>query len=684
MLILGSHASGCVSSVEIVGGANIPLRFELRGTKGALEITGHHPGGYQCGHLTVDHDAALPAAARAALSPGSTGNPLNVAQLWARFEADIRTGTRTVPDFDVAVRLARLLDAIDAASDQRRDMKSAKRQTGVTMTWTIKTDPSGWQTRWSDEHSPRAGWPKATGPGRPCAMSPAHALPQDPGKVMLIEGENRLTRGECWDQALRLAAWFLARGLKPGDVISFQLPNWVEVSVIALAARMSGLVINPIPPIYRESELAYILADCGSKLIFVPGTFRKCDHTAMVEGLRGQLPALSDVVVVRGAGTLVWEDIIAGAARSRADLPAIDPAAVIIAMYTSGTTGRPKCVLHTHYTYGHRVNAMAVAYGMSAGRRHLHALARHAYHRRDLGFRHAVGRGQHQRADGRLVARGRHCLHRAAWLHGHAAGQRRSSSRCSMWPKPAPSGCAPAPVLLRRHHSFARTDQARRRHGAAGLFYRAYGSTECLTATLGHTRPGQTPISARKPTGASSIRSKCASSMPPRADGIARRRGRRDLPARARAVRRLSRPGRQRRQFRARRLLQDGRPRQAGARQITWSSPAAQRTSSSARARTSAPRKSKTRSIGHPAVAEVAIVAMPSAKTGEMGCAFIIPRAGQTIDLPEIMRFLDEAGLARQKFPEHLVLVDDLPRVPSGKVRKDVLRERAKEIAEAG
>jgi acyl-CoA synthetase (AMP-forming)/AMP-acid ligase II len=84
----------------------------------------------------------------------------------------------------------------------------------------------------------------------------------------------------------------------------------------------------------------------------------------------------------------------------------------------------------------------------------------------------------------------------------------------------------------------------------------------------------------------------------------------------------------------------------------------------------------------HPAIAEVAIVAMPSARTGEMGCAFVIPRAGQSIDLPAVIRFLDQAGLARQKFPEFLVLVDELPRVPSGKVRKDVLRGQAREIAE--
>ena len=86
----------------------------------------------------------------------------------------------------------------------------------------------------------------------------------------------------------------------------------------------------------------------------------------------------------------------------------------------------------------------------------------------------------------------------------------------------------------------------------------------------------------------------------------------------------------------------------------------------------------------HPAAAQVAIVAMPSPVTGEKGSAFTIPRHGRHIDLPEIRRFLDSEGLARQKFPAHMVLVDDLPRVPSGKVRKDVLRIEARRIAETG
>ncbi|MBV1686139.1 AMP-binding protein [Novosphingobium sp. G106] len=169
------------------------------------------------------------------------------------------------------------------------------------MKWTEKTDPSGFQTRWSDELAQRylgeGHWTDST-----LVDAARTAVALDPDHLLLIEGERRLTRRDAWEQALRLAGFFLSRGLRPGDVISFQLPNWIETAIIALAARMTGLVINPVPPIYRESELAYILADCRSKLIFVPGTFRKHDYRAMLDGLRASLPHLQEVVVVRDNG----------------------------------------------------------------------------------------------------------------------------------------------------------------------------------------------------------------------------------------------------------------------------------------------------------------------------------------------------------------------------------------------
>jgi predicted dehydrogenase len=119
MLILGSHAGGCVSSTEIVGGVNMPLRFELRGSEGTLEISGQHPGGYQCSYLEVG--TSPPSAPQPWQEiVGLEGNPFNVSQLYARFENDIRTGARTVPDFAQAVRLTRLLDAVELASDEGR------------------------------------------------------------------------------------------------------------------------------------------------------------------------------------------------------------------------------------------------------------------------------------------------------------------------------------------------------------------------------------------------------------------------------------------------------------------------------------------------------------------------------------------------------------------------------------
>lgn len=120
MVVTGCHAGGCVSSVEIVGGApDIPFRFELRGTDGMIEITGGHPGGYQAGVQALQATVAftpLPAAPWDAL----TGPPHNVAALYARMLDDIASGTHDAPGFDRAVALTRLLETIDrAAADGR-------------------------------------------------------------------------------------------------------------------------------------------------------------------------------------------------------------------------------------------------------------------------------------------------------------------------------------------------------------------------------------------------------------------------------------------------------------------------------------------------------------------------------------------------------------------------------------
>lgn len=121
ILIHGRHPGGCVSNIEIVSGDTSPLSFELFGSAGKIEIIGHHPGGYQCGELTATGPAGTDPQPASYL-PGLEGAAINVAELYRRFEQDIRTGNRTVADFDMAVKLHRLLDAIEVSSDEGRSV----------------------------------------------------------------------------------------------------------------------------------------------------------------------------------------------------------------------------------------------------------------------------------------------------------------------------------------------------------------------------------------------------------------------------------------------------------------------------------------------------------------------------------------------------------------------------------
>ncbi|MBV1687305.1 AMP-binding protein [Novosphingobium sp. G106] len=547
------------------------------------------------------------------------------------------------------------------------------------MSWTMKTDPGGLKTRWSGEvarHYLEAGfWQDET-----LVDVARRAVAEEPDHVLLIEGDRRMTRAQAWDQSLRLAGFFLERDLKPGDVISFQIPNWVETAVIALAARMCGLIINPIPPIYRESELAYILADCSAKMIFVPGTFRKYDHRGAVEALRPSLPALKDVVVVREDGALTWEDALSGDPVDEAALPAVDPAAIMIVMYTSGTTGKPKGVLHTHYSYGHRARAMGEAWGIGPD---------------DVVFMpspvtHITGAlwafdmpwefgNSSVLIDVWAANDGIECIERnGCTVSGGAtpflqqlldvAGERPESLAtlrlffCG--------GTTVSPDLIRKASDTF----------PGCLFFRCYGSTECLTATLGIRSAAQAQLGAETdgeivfPV---EMRIHDATTDEPLPNG---EEG--EILARSPGLC----VGYLHPEDNEGAFLDDGFFRMGDLGRIVHDDyiviTGRKKDIIIRSGENISPKEVEDLLLGHPAVADVAIVAMPSAATGEKGCAFIIPRKGQTIDLPEIRRFLDDAGLARQKFPEHVVLVDELPRVPSGKVKKDVLRIQAREIAE--
>jgi predicted dehydrogenase len=127
VMVIGQHASGCVSTLEVLGGQKaMPFRMELFGSAGTLSITARHSwlGGFQVNVLdcqtSVASDPVPPDA-----SPTLKGPPANVAETYVRLLEDIRNGAKTVPEFRLAVALTRTLDAIEAASDSGRRMRLA-------------------------------------------------------------------------------------------------------------------------------------------------------------------------------------------------------------------------------------------------------------------------------------------------------------------------------------------------------------------------------------------------------------------------------------------------------------------------------------------------------------------------------------------------------------------------------
>jgi cyclohexanecarboxylate-CoA ligase len=183
------------------------------------------------------------------------------------------------------------------------------------------------------------------------------AVDRTPDKVAAIDPHRQVTYAELAAEVDRAALGFLELGIEPGDVISFQLPNWIEFLVVHFAATRIGAVSNPLIPIYRDREVGFMVELAQSKLVVVPAEFRGYDYAAMVDRLRPEWPALQHVLVIGSepgrAGS--WAEFAATPWEERrhpAELAALrpDPNEVTLLMFTSGTTGEPKGVMHTHNT----------------------------------------------------------------------------------------------------------------------------------------------------------------------------------------------------------------------------------------------------------------------------------------------------------------------------------------------
>ena len=147
----------------------------------------------------------------------------------------------------------------------------------------------------------------------------------------------------------RVASGLLAAGLQKGDRVGIWSPNCAEWVIVQFATAKAGVILVNINPAYRTHEVEYALRQSGVKLLFSARAFKTSDYRAMIDEVRGGLPALQAVVYLDSPE---WEEfaatpVDADAVRSRqADLAFDDP---INIQYTSGTTGFPKGATLSHH-----------------------------------------------------------------------------------------------------------------------------------------------------------------------------------------------------------------------------------------------------------------------------------------------------------------------------------------------
>jgi cyclohexanecarboxylate-CoA ligase len=170
-----------------------------------------------------------------------------------------------------------------------------------------------------------------------------------------------ITYGQLGALVDRFAGALRSIGVRPGDVVTIQLPNSWEFPALVFGAMRAGAIPNPVPPIYREHELSFMLRHARSKVYVVPAAFGRYSLRDMAVSLKPGLPDLEHIVVIDGdpddGEVLGFEEFFARPLHElepgladELDRVRPGPDDPAFLMFTSGTTGTPKAALHTHNT----------------------------------------------------------------------------------------------------------------------------------------------------------------------------------------------------------------------------------------------------------------------------------------------------------------------------------------------
>jgi acyl-CoA synthetase (AMP-forming)/AMP-acid ligase II len=464
-------------------------------------------------------------------------------------------------------------------------------------------------------------------------------------------------------------------GIEAGDAVAVQLPNWPQTAVAYYAIAALGAVLIPIVSIYGPAEVGFILRESGARALIMPDRYRRIDAARDVPRL-GETPHLRQIVIVgedTPDDTVNWRELERPA--DEFPPPELDSRSLAVIVYTSGTTADPKGAQHSHDSViaelwkgptppigvPGTVNLQPFPAGHTAGLAALFGPACHGYPTVLLDTWDAD-------ACARLIQK-----HRVTAMAGtpflistmldaaDAGGIDISSLRHGIT-----GGAGVPPSLVER------ADRLGWRVG------RCYGATEqpSITGCASSDPLQKRAESDGRPLGENQIRivdadgndvsigveGEIISAGPEQFISYTDERLNRDAFTpdgwfRTGDVGRLDADGYLTITDRRKDIIIRG----------------GENISS---------QEVENILLRHPAVSEVAVVAMPDAAYGERVCAFVVTREGRELDLEAIREHFVNASVARHKTPEFVRVVSDLPRTPAGKVKKAALRADLRAEAE--
>jgi acyl-CoA synthetase (AMP-forming)/AMP-acid ligase II len=493
------------------------------------------------------------------------------------------------------------------------------------------------------------------------------AAQEAPHRVVLIDGDCRLDCSSLYAQAKVLAQAMLAR-TPSGSVVSFMLPNWHEAAVIYMAATLAGMVVNPILPSLRDRELLFILKDVESRLVFVPSALRQQDYAAMMTRVITQLESPPEVVVVRGnAGSHTSYTSLFQHSEDKDDWPVLDPDAVRLILYTSGTTGRPKGVLHSHNSIHALICQIREHWLVEPGDKFLvpSPIAHiggsiYAFECPLLLDTTAVLMDRWNADDAARLLDAEACTHMAGatpFLQQILTAAQQANTRVPTLKVFICGGASVPPTLIRKAAAYF--------EGA--VVTRVYGSTEVPITTVGATQRDDAAHGADTDGRAGFAEIKLVDhNAAPAGEGEILARGPQMLVG-------YLHPEDETESFDSQGYFRTGDL-------ARWVDDVYLVVTGRAKdiiirnGENISPKEIEDILIGHPQIAEVAIVGLPDPRTGERACAVIVPKAAPGPDVASLRSFLDAQGVAIFKTPEQVVIWDTLPKNDAGKVLKHQIR----------